>query len=297
MLIGYGGYSLAFAISSSVGTSAAAFTAPDDGSALADGRTGQVQACVWSTGTQSTSSYVQITVTITDAVDTGSARQGVCGIANVSGLPEGTKIIVGSTTQRLVKGPRGELCAWFLPNDNGATLTIRIYNDVSGSASIVAGTEFSIGEIFVGRVISLPSLITGSNPNSDLVDPTAFQRSSGGQLWQLMRKPYRQIQAQLGRFTTNDVGGGSNSSIDDGGNPSAKIDIKALRDILSTTTACAVCDIPNGGSGDGMISGGIRYDQDKMQGNWMVCRPSSIGQIVMDQPPLWSWNPTFQEAT
>jgi hypothetical protein len=42
---------------------------------------------------------------------------------------------------------RGERNAWFVPQTTTAsTFTVRIYNDVNGVASIVADSEFSIGE-------------------------------------------------------------------------------------------------------------------------------------------------------
>jgi hypothetical protein len=172
----------------------------------------------------------------------------------------------------------------------------RIFNDVGGTSPIVAASEFSIGEIFIGRVVSLCTLAQ-SSPSSELNDPTAYSRSAGGQLWQLMRKPFRQVGATLGRFTTRQTKGGLESDIPDGGNPAGVIDIQTLRELLATTAVCAVCDTPSAGQGEGSVQDGIRYDQDFMQTNWMLARPSSIGTITLDQWPKWSWPVQFMEAS
>ncbi len=293
MLIGYGGYALTFAIGGSA--TGAAWTAPASGIALTDFRTGSVQGIRWISGTQNTSSYVEITVTIASPLD-ATAAQGVVGVANVS-LPEGTKLVIGGVTQRLVSGARGERSAWVLPFATGNTLVIRIYNDVNGVASIVASSEFSIGEIFVGRLMDLCTLM--GTPTSDITDPTAYQRTAGGQLYQLMRKPYGQVAATLGAFTTADVKGKSASSLVSGANPAGVIDLQTLRYLLSTTNVCAVCDTETEGRGEGasdVTTNGIRYNQTFMQTNWMIARPTNIGQFSQGRSPAWTWNPSFQES-
>jgi len=248
-------------------------------------------------GTQSTSVYVALTITVSDPLDGSTYPLGCVGVANVQGLPLGTKLVVNGVTQRLVPGPRGEPCAWWLPNTHTSTpFTIQIFNDVNGSPSIAAGATFAIGEIFVGRVMSLPSLTGSSPPIPDLFDPTAHQSSSGGQDWPLMRKPRRITSAHLGYFNRADAKGGSTSSLVSGAYPAGVIDIQTLREILSTTNICAVCDTPCDYMG-GTVTGGIRYDQNFMQGNWMVAKVRSLGQIPNDQPPLWSWPVSLMEAT
>jgi hypothetical protein len=292
MLIAYSpDYSLSFSIGGS--HSGAAFIAPSDGSNLADARTGSVNSFSWIGGTQNTSSYVEITVTITSAID--STKQiGAVGICNCS-LPAGTKITVQGIDQRLVADSRGQRNAWFVPLTTGSSFTVRIWNDVNGVASIVAGAEESIGEIFVGRVMNLNTL-SGSNPNRQLQDPTAVQRSSGGQLWALMRKAVWQIGATFGRFTTAQAKGGSAASdISDGAG--GTIDIQTLQMMLSQSRVFAVCDTEDAGRGSGTDHGALNYDQDFMQTNWMLARLFSAGQIQMDQRPYWTWNPQFVEAT
>lgn len=295
LLLGYGGYSCSAAITGQSGSGAAILSGAAN---LFDGRTGSGATLKWTDGTQSTSSYVEISISFTSPFGEASPRKGVAAFINVQGLAYNLKTVIGGVTQRLAYGPRLELCAWAFPFANGSPVVMRLYND-DGTITppIAASAIFAIGELFVGRLIQLPTLVYGSNPNVNraIQDPTAFQRSAGGQLWQLMRKPWWQIGETLGRFTIADVKGGSTSSISDGGNPAGTIDIQTLAMLLSTTNVCAVCDTPFGDSFT--TSNGIDYDQDFMQGNWMLARPSAIGSPVLDQAPYWSWNPQFMEAS
>lgn len=294
MIIGYGNYVISWTIGGSAGGSQ--FLAPTDGSALSDGRSGEVQSCVWISGGQSTSSYVELVGTITSPL-AATAVQGVIGLINLS-LPVGTKVVHGAVTQRLVRGERGEVSAWFVPHVENNTVTIRIYNDVFGAATIVPNREFAIGEIFVGQAIQLPALTTGSNPSDDLQDPTAFNRSAGGQLHQTMRKQYRVMQRQLGPFTIAQASGGAASDLPDGsGDTAGFIDIRGLRSLLANTPVCAVCGIEADPNGTIATIAGIEYNQAFMQVNWMLARPSNVGIIVCDKPPFWSWTPVFMEAT
>lgn len=294
MIKGYGDTRLAFAITSTH-TNADFLTST---SYLNDGRSGIITSIAWDTGTQSTSVTVTITVTIASPLDT-TAAIGVVGICNVVGLPAGIPVTVNGVTQALTAGARGELSAWFIPSGlNSNTLTITFTNSLSGGHPILTGATFGIGEIFVGRVIALPSLVNGSQqPQNDQVDTTAFQRASGAQLYQLMRKPWRQCSATLGPFTATDCFGKSSSTLPSGGNPAGKIDVATLRDYISTSRVIAVCDAPSAGGGAGTLVNGIRYDQSFMQANWMLARPVAIGSIVRNMDPLYTWAPQYQEAT
>lgn len=295
MLLGYGGYTMSAAITGQSGSGAAFLT---NAAALFDGRTGSGTSLRWTNGTQNTSSYVEITVTISaNPFGESSPRQGVAAFINVqgSGVVYNLKTVIGGVTQRLRYGPRGELCSWAFPFANGTTIVMRLYNDNgSGGSPIASAATIAIGEIFVGRVIDLPTLVY-NNPTRQPLDPTAYQRSAGGQLWQLMRKPYWQAGATLGRFSNADAKGGASSTLADGGNPSGVIDIQTLQMLLSTTAVCAVCDTPHGDTYS--TSNGISYDQEFMQGNWLLARPSAIGSLNYDQPPLWTWGPQFMEAS
>lgn len=294
MIFGYGNLSYTFGIATNVG-SAAYLT---DSAAMASGRSGEGASIEFSTGTAATTQYTELTVTVTSPLDT-SPPWGVVGLINVQGLPEGTKCTFNGVTQRLTRDAWGELSAWWMPSGvNGAGPNgIFIYNDQgSGAHTITPGAAFYVGQIFVGRVLSLPTLVYDSPPALDLQDPTAYQRSPGGQLRQLMRAPFDLTAAKVGRFTTSDVSGGSLSSIVSGANPAGVIDLRTFRRLLSTTPVCAVCDLPSAGQGDG--SGTPRYSQAWITRNFMLARPMSVGQIAHDNAPLWSWSGLqFQRAS
>lgn len=297
MLLGYGGYLCSASIFGSGSPAPAFLTDPAN---LFDCRSGSVATMTWTGGAQTTSTYTALTITIVDPFATAAIPLGVVGLANVVGLPLGTKIVFNGVTQRLVPGPRGEPCAWWLPNiHTSSTCQITAYNDVGGStsAAITAGMTWGIGEIFIGRLMYLPTLVASNPPLADAFDPTAHNSSSGGQDWQLMRNPRRIISANLGYFSTKDAKGGSTSSIVSGAYPAGVIDIQTLRELLLKTSVCAVCDTPSAGQGAGNVVNGISYDQDFMQGNWMVARPRLLSQIPHTQPPKWSWPTAWMEAT
>jgi hypothetical protein len=293
-LLLYGGYTMSAAITGQSGSGAAFLTNAD---ALFDGRSGSGTSLRWTNGTQNTSSYVEITVTISaNPFGESSPRKGAAGFINVQGVPYNLKTIIGGITQRLRYGPRNELCAWAFPAANGTTLVMRLVND-DGTVTppIAAAATIAIGEIICGRVIDLPTLVY-NNPSRGINDPTAFQRSAGGQLWQLMRKPWFQVGATIGRFSTADAKGGANSTLANGGNPAGVIDIQSLSMLLTTTAVCAICDTPHDGTSI-TVANGISYNQEFMQSNWLLARPSAIGTLTYDQPPLWSWGPQFMEAS
>jgi hypothetical protein len=293
VIIGYGNYALTFAITSTH-TNATFLTSS---AFMSDGRTGVITSIAWDTGTQATSVTVTITVTITSPLDS-TAAIGVVGICNVQGLPAGIPITVNGVTQALTAGARGELSAWFLPNAlNSNTLTITFTNSLSGGHPILTGATFGIGEIFIGRALTVPMLTGSKYPTGGRFDLTQNNETAGGQNWALLRKTRRTRTTPLGLFTTKDVRGGSaNSSIVSGGNPAGKIDLDTLIDNISTSSAIAICDTPSAGLGAGTTVNGIRFDQSFMQQNWMLCRPSNLGDAPMDQDPFWSWTPTFQES-
>ncbi len=219
MIIGYGGYTLTFAINSSTADPLKKAAFLTSSSNMNDGRSGLVCSMSWDNDTQSTASWVDITVTISDPLDSGTAAQGVVGLVNVVGLPEGLRCVVGSTTQALVANDLGELNAWWLPLTTGNTCTIRLKNDNGSTHPIVtAGTTFGIAEIFIGRAISLPTMTgNGSDPNSDLQDPTAFNRIDAGSLFQTMRRPWGTVAQTLGPFSAAQAVGGLRLRIGDRG--------------------------------------------------------------------------------
>jgi hypothetical protein len=86
-----------------------------------------------------------------------------------------------------------------LPDFN--TLSIWIYSDVNGGASIPAFALFAIGEIFVGRMTGLPLLLPKGSPGESFGDPTTTSTTSGSNKRPLMRKVLRSIAATLVPFT------------------------------------------------------------------------------------------------
>lgn len=296
MLIGFGDYTISFAVTGQSGSGAAFLT---DSAGLNDGRSGTGAVLRFTNGTMNVNSYVEVTATLVSALD-ASARQGVAGLINLQGarVTAGLKTIIAGITQRLVAGARGELSAWVLPATNSNTCVFRIYND-DGTVTppLQPADEIFIGEFFAGRCVDLCTLIGGQGPSDDLQDPTAYQRTAGGQLHAVMRKPYRVMNGTLGLFTTAQARGGLASNLPDGGGGSGTMDIQWLRDFLSTSAVCAICDIPTRGLGDYTLSNGIKYDQSMMQNNWRLARPTNPGQLSMSKPPKWQWTPTWQEAT
>lgn len=295
MLLGYGGNSLAFGISASVGS--AAFLTPS--AALNDGRSGLITTFSFASGAAALTTYTSINVTITGSPLDAVPPWGIVALVNAQGLPLGTKCTFNGVTQRLVAGPRGELQAvWLLSGLTGlGPQSIRIYNDVNGIVGITPGATCGAGEVFVGRVMSLPTL-AASQPSSDRIDTTATTITAGGQNWQLMRKPRRSIPSgRLGLFGTRDVSGQAASSLVSGANPAGVIDLNTLIDFLATSRLAMVCYAPSAGGGAGTVTGGLRYDTAYMQPNWLLARPLALGAAAMDQDPLWTWGPQWQEAT
>lgn len=301
MLVLYGNYSIAWTSFGGSGTPAPVLVSSDM-SGLSDGRSGSPTIFLWGGGTQTTGSYVELLGTITSPLDATAPIGGV-GVINVSGLPAGTLVDIqlGTYTQRLVASRRGELCSWMLPTAalNSNSIRVRIYNNVNGVTGIAALQVFAIGEIIVGRLTSVPTLL--GSPQEELVDPTAFQRSSGGQLYQYMRKPYSVIAAKLGgTLTTTDAVGGTLATIPSGGNPAGVLDLRTLWYYLATTPVCALCMTPHKGpntSARTKTAGGFFFDVNMIQTGFMLARPISLQPVVMDQPPLWSSGIQAQEAT
>jgi len=294
MLLIYGDYTMTAAITGQSGSGAAFLT---DSAALFDGRAGSGTSLRWTNGTQNTASYVEIAVTITaNPFGEASPRKGGAGLVNVVGVPYNLKTVIGGITQRLRNGPRGELCAWVFPEANGTTLVIRLYNDDgTGTPPIAAAATIGIGEIIVGRLINVCTLIN-SSPGRAIQDTTVQQATAGGQLNELMRKPWWGVGTPLGRFTMDEAKGGSaGGGIDNGGNPAGKIDIQTLAMFLSTTRVCAICDTAHG-QAKTISADGIIYDQDFMQGNWLLARPAQMPGPVLDKAPKHSWSPTWTEA-
>lgn len=265
-----------------------------DSSALNDFHSGLVCSMSWDTGSQTTSSSVDLTFT------TSTNHIGGVGLVNVQGLPEGllTELIINGVTfgqQRLRRAANGELGAWYLPQDaTNTAFRIRLINDVGGSVAVTAGQEFGAGEIIAGHAIYLKTMIKRS-PSAALNDPTAFTTPDAGSVFASLRKPARLINATLGTFTTADVNSSFYSSIDDG--KGGKISLRRLQEIFSAAQGMAICDIPDAGQGAGSQHGALRYDQEFMQENFLLARiQNQGGSITMDQPPRYSWQTNWRQS-
>lgn len=189
------------------GTGAAIVSAPEN---LDDGRPDSVCALTWLTGTQNTSSVLRLRLDWTS----GAIVPRLVGLSNIT-LPVGTKVTASfrrsgdppgdysytptayNGTQRVVEGPAGERTAWILLPD-GATAVIgaeiQIWNDVNGSASIVAAAPFYIGEAWVSSGTDVPIAI---NPQIQPMDPTVNNWSTANQPYTVPGTPYRQFQFSL----------------------------------------------------------------------------------------------------
>lgn len=296
----FGKYGISWAISANNGGSAAFLTSS---AGLNDYRSGSGCSMSFNSATAALGNFTRLTATLTNDLGDATAVQGAVGVVNVQGLPAGTKVVVNGTTQRLVAGARGELSAWFLPQIASNTLTVDFYQDVNGSITgITSGQTFAVGEVYVGRAVSLPTLLDSQYPSTTRFDPNAYQRMAGLQLYQLLRKSARQFAGAVGRFNVLQAKGGVSGTLYNGNLSNGTMDLEYLRDYLTTAPICAVCDVPyagfsgSQGGGSGVLVNGIHYDQNIMQTNFMLARMTDAGSIAMDAPPLYSWNPQYQEA-
>lgn len=275
--------------------------------AMFDARSGTVTSFQWGAGTQNTSSYVQLVFTITSPFG-GTPRLGIIHIANVIGLPEGTLFDVqaGTYTQRLVAGRRDELNAIIIPTSvlNTGSLTLRIYNDVNGTSPIVSNQVFAIGEVLFAPLINIPTLIDDEPPSEVPFDPTAWERSDGLQLWQVMRKPVGELTVKSGRFSMTDAMGGAAYSTINNGLPAGfggkNLDIKGLAYKLATCGMLSFIDIPHKGFRDRsniQAAGGGYFDATMVQTNAILCRPMLMKPVSMDKFPYWAFSLDMQEST
>lgn len=290
MFLIYGDVALSnFAISGGTGVE---FLTNTD--ALNDFHDGLICSMMWNEDSQSSTSHVDV------SFDTSADHIGGVGVSNVQGLPESClmELFQGSTslgTQQLRQGPKGQLGAWWLPQDTSHTsFTVRAYNDVGGSQAFDSGVVFGYGEIICGHAIYLPTMIKRT-PGASLNDPTAFTTQDAGSVFASLRKPARLVSATLGTFSTEDVNSSFYSSIDDG--KGGKISLRRLQEIFSGAQGMAICDIPNAGQGAGTQHGNFRYDAEFMQENFLLARiQNQGGTISMDQPPRYSWQVNFRQS-
>lgn len=196
---------ITWAVSAS-GTGGTGASIISSASNLTDGRPDSTARFQWPTGaSQNTSTIMHIKGDWTAT----SFSPRLVGLSNIS-LPVGTKVQVAfrrstdtlgtypynptitNNGQRIFQGPRGERTLWImLPSGATAVLgvDIQIFNDVSGSASITAGTLFNVGEAVV-----CPAVEMDIEPGWDqfYVDPTTDSFSWNRQPYTQPGCPYRQ---------------------------------------------------------------------------------------------------------
>lgn len=302
MIFGHGNYAVTATIGGNGSPLPVALTST---TAMFDGRTGSTTGVRWGGGAQTVGSNVAVFLTVASSY-ASPAIIGVVHVANVVGLPVNTlvEVSIGGTPYqtRLVAGRRGELNAVFYLPLNSATNTpvLRFYNDVNGAPTIPALTQFGIGEIFVGGVTVWPTLLDDEMAKESIVDPTQWQRSNGGQLWQFMRKPTSQLAVKIGRFAVINGMGGLASTVRSGLTTTGVIDARTLAYNLSTTPMCHVCAFPHKGfraRPNTKSSAGFYYDQNMASLNGLLGRPTALREISLDKLPYMGWGLDVMEGT
>lgn len=109
----------------------------------------------------------------------------------------GLTTLVASASTRCVAFADGTIGAWFvfaagLAACNAAV--VRVYNDVTGVASIAANAIFEVGEVAVMPAVDIE---LGSDWSDDLVDPTEVILTRDSQPASIPRRPYRRLDTQL----------------------------------------------------------------------------------------------------
>jgi hypothetical protein len=98
-----------------------------------------------------------------------------------------------SLTQRVMELPDGSRSIWWVLDaglDEVEGIEFAIYNDVDGSALIVAAQPFEIGEAWIGRAASV---IIDQNWTVQPIDPTADERTIDSQDSPPYVTPYRRL--------------------------------------------------------------------------------------------------------
>ena len=220
-------------------------------------------------------------------------------------MPAGTLIRVGTSAniadsipQRLTVGFRGELSAWFIPTAamTGNVLNVWWINDVNGVASILPSTVFAAGEIFAGRLTSVPTLRKPGCADG-MSDSTGWSATAGSQFHALMRKVAREVSGTVGLFTLADAKVSARSRIRSGGNPDSTICMRDLAGLIATSPVIAVCDVAHTVIPAPIRSAaGYKFDPTTIQSTMMLARPTQIGELAITHDPYFSQPLRFGEA-
>lgn len=172
-----------------LGTGAAFLTSS---SRLTNGRPNSPTRIQWLSGTQTTSSVLTLRCNITG--DEQSIR--MAGLVGTT-LPVGTKVVckrlfslswTDSQQQRVIERPDGVRVVWFYFDP--LTYPYRgfefeIYNDVNGSADILADSTFDIGEAWAGEA---SEWCIRPTYQSDREQFSKYKQSLGGQPFRVTRR-------------------------------------------------------------------------------------------------------------
>lgn len=191
------------------GTSTSGTTAYTARAGLVDDRPDTTERFTWPSGTQNTSVFLRLR-----GIWPTAFVPGLVGLSNVS-LPAGTKVIARfrraddpaatgaggfpyapmmyADTQRIIEGPRGDRSVWFVVQPGAEQVVgveFQIYNDVDGSATIVAESTFTVGEAVACPVFNID---ISDKPSIDNIDPTVATFSGSGMPYVAPGVPYRQL--------------------------------------------------------------------------------------------------------
>ncbi|MGS1128463.1 hypothetical protein ACVCL3_15820 [Rhodanobacter sp. UC4437_H4] len=222
MLISYSRPDITWSL---IGTGAT-WLSDDAGAALTNGRPASVSRLQWLSGAQTTASIL----TMRGVWGTAFAPR-VLALLGLT-LPAGTLITLafrrpadaGYTyqadvaSQRVVQLPDGSRCAWFVLADGldpVIGVEYRLHNDVSGSASIAAGSAIDVGEAWVGPTVEVPH---GSDWRDMDNDPSVVKRSKGSQPYAVEVRGYRTLQvpfaiAKLAAVRGGGLAGGADQQV------------------------------------------------------------------------------------
>lgn len=158
------------------------------------------QAGISVVGTGSITDHVDLDPFLTGQVTTF----GMLAILNISGLAEGTRIVVvdafnGTEELRVVESNTGQFDAFLMlplntPRTGPLNLEIRIYyNNVHGSFVDQSGV-FKIGEIWIGETVSY---CAGLSLNYSYLNNAKIRYAAGGQQWPLLKPVTRALSFDL----------------------------------------------------------------------------------------------------
>jgi hypothetical protein len=221
-------YTHSFAMS---GTGAAFITSS---ALLADAKPSQVTRCRWISGTQTTSSFTRITVSLVNPAG-GTPVIGAVIVKGISGLPLGLKVVFnGDTTHQvnLALCPSGGLEAIYVPaaTFSASSFTIDFYNNVSGATAVAASALFDVGEIMAAlRWVSPFGMQTGWKPQ--WVDPSIQKNMGDNSNGKVARVPYRTLSIALSAVDWDNAYGTPSSG---------QMNLQALGKTLAKSSRCLV---------------------------------------------------------